>query len=108
MLRPTNWDKPAVWQNELSEAFSAFGEDAVTIYKDGKLVLPDTAASILERCKFPVLICKAARRTERDGKTRTIQRDGTMTAKTPLYIPKPKPKLMLPPDEPSLVIPEED
>ncbi len=108
MLVQIDWNESAEYKVELSEMFHPWGQDAVTIYKDGKLLLPDMAAAILERCNFPMLICKAARMTETDGKTRTVHKDGRITAKTPLYVPKPKPKLILPPDEPSLVIPEED
>jgi hypothetical protein len=68
--------------------------------------------SILARCKFPEILCRAASLTAADGKTRTIEEDGTITAKTPLYIPPPKPQLIIPipksETKPKLMLPEED
>jgi hypothetical protein len=111
MLQPTDWEDLTGIRIEQSDAFSQFSyECVVTIYKGDKLVLPDMAPSILEICKFPKLLCKMARLTAADGKVRTIHADGTVTAKTPLYIPPPKPKLIIPEPKikPKLILPEED
>lgn len=79
-------------------------EYAVTIYRHNKLVLPDMSVKILEHCHFPKLLCEAARLTSNDGKVRTINADGSITARTPLYVPPPKPSLVLPKPKPKLTL----
>jgi hypothetical protein len=61
---------------ERSETFWPWGQNAVNIFRrsGGKwiLALPDFSPSILERCKFPKLLCKAAAMTAKDGKARIV------------------------------------
>jgi hypothetical protein len=109
--RQIDWKEKGVFKVERSDTFEEFGQWTVNIYRKDRLVLPDMSPSILVHCKFPELLCRAASLTAQDGKVRTIETDGSMTARTPLYIPPPKPKLIipLPPDDkPKLALPEED
>jgi hypothetical protein len=99
-----DWDEYGVFKIKLSETFWPFGYDTVTIYRNNKPVLFDMCPDILERCKFPTAICKAAKLTVQDGKDRYIEEGGKIVAKTPLYVPPEKPKLIIP-TKPKLVIP---
>jgi hypothetical protein len=82
-----------------SDLFDFFRGSAVTIYKkhadEWEMAIADMSPSILSRCKFPKVLCRAAAQTSKDQQSRVVK-NGKIEVVTDLYVPPPKPQLYVP------------